>query len=183
MGILNPYFFTMLVVLETAHVVSPFVVSWMHAEFRKVMLADPVCYIASSLRYSSLLFFGLSVSLEILVKVYMIFNFWHFGMQNYGVLKLFCSMVSRISLPTAFLGTAIGMYVFPLGVQIHHWLRDIWLSQRVSGTKRWFFLVIIFSLAPVALCWNTPATNPTAVNNCDSGSVGIPNTGQNGPSY
>src|SRR5258708_7370359 len=85
------YFFMVLVVLDTAHVLSPMAMAWSRGDFREVMLRYWPQYIIAP-------FFVLAVSLaaasqprpvvDAVVTIYFTWNVYHFGAQNYGLLRL-----------------------------------------------------------------------------------------------
>jgi len=71
----------------------------------------------------------------ILFAVYFVWNFYHFSMQNYGVLRLAGADLGRWGKPIAFVGTALSLHVMPLAVSANHWITDIGLSWRVSTSE------------------------------------------------
>jgi hypothetical protein len=168
--------FLVFIVIEMAHTFSPIVLAWTHASFRRVMLGEPRKYIA----LPSIIFaVGTSVSVAtavgwtsfvpgpghyrhatgwsnpfpIMFGVYFAWNFYHFSMQNYGVLRLCGADFGRGGKILAFLVTAIGFKVTPLAVSVNHWVTDIGLSYRASQCK-WLFVLILLALAPVAFLWS-----------------------------
>jgi len=44
---MDPRIFTLLILLETEQLVSPFALIWLHRDFRKVMPSRPMWYIVS----------------------------------------------------------------------------------------------------------------------------------------
>ena len=103
------------VLLETGHALSPIALAWMHTGFRRIMLEHKAKYILlpASIFTAAILIGGItSLGLTeyhrgtllfvqmssmpnwknpfpILMWVYMIWNAYHFGMQNFGVLTIY----------------------------------------------------------------------------------------------
>lgn len=83
----------------------------------------------------------------IMFGVYFVWNFYHFSMQNYGVMRL-CG-AERWEKALAFVVTAVGIKVMPLAVSVNHWVVDIGLSARVCRYRRGFIAGLLL-IAPVA---------------------------------
>ena len=107
--------FSLLVLLQTGHLLSPIMLAWAHAGFRRVMLAQKTKYIGVPLLVlaiptaiggvagEGLTEYRPNLSLAaqingwpdwknpylIMIWVYMIWNIYHFGMQNFGVLSIY----------------------------------------------------------------------------------------------
>ena len=173
---------TIFLLLETAHVLSPILLAWMHAGFRRIMLNQPRKYLV----FPSAVFAvaaGVSIAtavgwtaynpatgpltphatgwdnpFPILFAVYFVWNFYHFSMQNYGVLRLAGADLGRWGKPIAFVGTALSLHVMPLAVSANHWITDIGLSWRVSRHK-WWFVLILLALAPLVFLWSPLPTS------------------------
>ena len=105
-------FFSLTVLLETGHALSPIVLAWSHTGFRQIMLErkDKYILLPTVIFTSSVLIGGLtSLGLAdyrpgphhmfqitswrnpfpMMVWVYMVWNAYHFGMQNFGVLSIY----------------------------------------------------------------------------------------------
>jgi hypothetical protein len=171
--------FTVFLLIETAHTLSPIVLAWTHAGFRRVMLNEPRKYIglpsavfavgtlvsiATAIGWASYVpgpgqyyhATGWDNPFPILIGVYFAWNFYHFSMQNYGVLRLCGADLGRWGKPLAFVGTAAAIKLMPIAVSVNHWITDIGLSWRAS--KRWVFVALLLLLAPVAFSWSTIPT-------------------------
>lgn len=191
--------FAAAVLLETGHSLSPIVMSWVHREFRNVMLERPWKYIAlpatavaitlsvgaaTSLGWTSLVYGPGHMTLitdwrnpfPVLVWIYFIWNIYHFGMQNFGVLSLcrnrarsvrqrYTDMVGCLSL------TAFGMVVLPKLIQaqwaflvcagafsFNHWIVAIGLCGRVSRHTFWFIAAMLL-FGAVGFVWMIPTSN------------------------
>jgi hypothetical protein len=192
-------FFTAAVFLETGHSLSPIIMAWTHRGFRLLMLSQPGKYLVLPSAVFALAFgVGIMTSLgwtsyvpgpyhsrqitdlrnpfPILVWVYLIWNGYHFGMQNFGVLSL-CRHKPRsarrrqIDMFLCLAGTALGMYALPMlawsqslallcvGVfSFNHWLVAIGLSSRVSR-HTWGFIAAILVAGTVGFVWMIPTSN------------------------
>jgi hypothetical protein len=105
-------FFSVAVLLETGHALAPIALAWSHRGFRQITLERKAKYIllpvsvfigsaaigaATNLGLTSYqpgphrMFevTGLANPFPILVWGYMIWNAYHFGMQNFGVLSIY----------------------------------------------------------------------------------------------
>jgi hypothetical protein len=196
-------FFTAAVFLETGHSLSPIVMAWMHRGFRPLMLSRPRKYLLLPLAvfalalsvgvmtslgwtsyepgpYHSKQITTLSNPLPILVWVYLVWNGYHFGMQNFGVLSL-CRHKPRsarrrqIEMFLCLAGTALGMYALPMlagsqslallcvGVfSFNHWLVAIGLASRVSRYT-WVFIVATLVTGAVRFLWMIPTSSGSMI--------------------
>jgi hypothetical protein len=119
--------------LGTAHLVSPVAIAWTHPDFRTITLSKPIKFIGipafflvvatavglagSALPIDNVLdFCKISVRsvedfqnpLIALMFIYVVWNAYHFGMQNFGVLNIYrvkCGGMTGIS------GIGIGCFV------------------------------------------------------------------------
>jgi hypothetical protein len=168
--------FALFITIDMAHALSPIVLAWTHAGFRSVMLGEPRKYIGLP---SVIFIVGSSVSIAtaigwtsfvpgpgryhhftdwqnpfpIMFGIYVLWNFYHFSMQNYGVLRLCGGDFGRWGKPLAFAGTAVAIKVMPLAVSVNHWVTDIRLSWRASS-RSWVVASSLLVLAPVAFLWS-----------------------------
>ncbi len=167
--------FAVFILLDLAHTLSPIVLAWAHAGFRSVMLGNPRKYVAlPSIIFAA----GAAVSiaaaigwtsyepgpgqihratgwdnpLPIMFGVYFAWNFYHFSMQNYGVLRLCGVDLGRWGKLLAFVVTAIGIKTVPLAVSVNHWVVEIGLGCRASR-RGWVFAAGLLLLTPVAFLW------------------------------
>lgn len=85
------YFFTVLIVIDTAHNLSPMAMAWSRGDFRAVMLRQWVRYIALPLAVLAVSLAAATQSrtaVDTVVNIYFAWNVWHFASQNYGLLRL-----------------------------------------------------------------------------------------------
>src|SRR6266700_916986 len=165
------YLFTVLIVLDTAHVLSPMVMAWSRGDFRKVMLRRWPLYI---LIPASVLGISLAAApiVDIIVTVYFVWNVWHFASQNYGLLRLAQLRWEWNWKPDWSLWTAVtivGMTVWPTLTSdpwiwrlinlalfaIPHWVSEIILTSWAS--TRWkVFAPLILAVGCVGFLWAIP---------------------------
>jgi hypothetical protein len=91
--------------------------------------------------------------------IYTIWNFYHFGMQNFGVLSLLRGSRSdrqRICDMTWTCGaTVLAMLVTPGMVEFNHWITELGLCVRVA--RRAFLIVIaLLAFGATSLFWMIP---------------------------
>ncbi len=85
------YFFTVLIVFDTAHTLSPMAMAWSRGDFREVMLRHWPRYVLVPLAVLAISLAAASQSrgaVDAVVTVYFAWNVWHFASQNYGLLRL-----------------------------------------------------------------------------------------------
>jgi len=85
------YFFTALIVLDTAHTLSPMVMAWSRGDFRAGMVRRWPWYILVPLIVLAISLAAATQSRAVVgavVTVYFAWNVWHFASQNYGLLRL-----------------------------------------------------------------------------------------------
>ena len=181
-------FFTAAVLLDTGHSISPIAMSWSHAGFRQEMLGRPWKFIALPLAimalagsvgaatsagwtsfvpgpYHSREITDLSNPFPILVWAYILWNFYHFGMQNFGVLRLcgwrsyrWPTMVGCVGL------TTVALINFPPIVAFNHWVVAIGLCGKVmKDWRRWAFLAAMPTLGAIAIAWSVPTSHGTMI--------------------
>jgi hypothetical protein len=169
------YFFTVLVVLDTAHVLSPMAMAWSRGDFREVMLGRwpqyilmPAFVLAASLAAAT----QPRAIVDTVVTIYFAWNVWHFASQNYGLLRLWQMRRGWSWRPDwAFYMavTIVGMVVVPALANdpwhwrfvnlaifaIPHWVSEIFLTSWAS--TRWkIFVPLILAAGCVGLLWVTP---------------------------
>jgi len=169
------YFFTVLVILDTAHVLSPMAMAWSRGDFREVMLRHwrwyilvPTFVLAAALAAAS----QPRPIVDAVVTVYFLWNVWHFASQNYGLLRLLQMRWGWSWQPDwAFVMavTVVGMVVWPALANdpwhwrfvnlaifaIPHWVSEIFLTSWAS--TRWkIFAPLILAAGCVGLLWITP---------------------------
>jgi hypothetical protein len=171
------------IVLDNAHRLAPIVAGWSHRGFRSVLLQSPWKTIGlpllllavaagiggiTSLGWTSLVYgrgrqwiiTDWTNPFPVLVWVYTIWNGYHFGMQNFGVISLLrgsrsswqrtCDMSWTCGI------TVAGMLLTPGMVEFNHWITELGLCGWVS---RHGFALIAAMLAFGALgfLWMMPA--------------------------
>ena len=169
--------FTIFIVLDTAHTLSPIVLAWSHKGFRRVMIGEPrkyiilpsvvfaagstvaiitavgwTAYVPGPGQYAHAT--GWNNPYPIMFGVYFAWNFYHFSMQNHGVMRLCGVNLGRWGRPLALVGTALAIKAMPLAVSVNHWITDIGLSWRVSGRSWIFVCAIVLVAAPLSFLWN-----------------------------
>jgi hypothetical protein len=186
--------FTLAVLLETGHSLSPIVLAWSHGDFRrKVLLSNlrkhvllPIVFMSIALLIGLLTSAGLTGyqfgvahqmmrltdlanPLPVLVWIYIIWNGYHFGMQNFGVLRLVRpSGYRRIEMLGCLAGTVLGMYALPTYTQswtlglicigvfsFNHWIVAIGLCGRASR-HAWLFIAAVLAAGAIGFVWIIP---------------------------
>jgi hypothetical protein len=189
--------FALFVLLETGHSLSPIVLAWTHRGFRRqliytqpgkfLMLPGLVFLAALSIgvaTQSGLTSYRLDVPgqlgritdltnpLPLLAWFYSACNIYHFGMQNFGVLRLMGSKRHRLvdmglCLTVAFVTMGVvshlvhDPWVFFLltgMVSVNHWVVDIGLSSRVTRNG-WVFIAGVISAGMIGFAWMVPTPN------------------------
>jgi hypothetical protein len=174
---ISEVWFATLLLLDTMHVLAPMLLSWSNRDLRKIMLGEWRKYVAipGALFVGAVAIgvmtamgwtayaptsgpvkahaTGLSNPFPILFAIYLVWNYWHFSMQNYGVLRLWGVRPGRWAKLAAFAGTAISIKLLPLVVFVNHGLTDLGLSLRVAP-RRWWFLIILAALSPAVFLWD-----------------------------
>lgn len=153
-------------VIQTSHQLSPIVLAWSNEGFRKVMLDRPTQYLGLPV-----LAFVLAVVLPFqwVLSIYGIWNAYHYGMQNFGVLSIWrkpkqrrltivvCLFVaSGVMLPT-FYGYQSGywLFLFAAAMSFNHWIVDIGLSSRAVRWQ-WLFVGGVLLLGFISFIWFEP---------------------------
>jgi hypothetical protein len=167
---------SLFIALDMAHALSPIVLAWCHNGFRQVMIAQPRKYIVlPTVLFLAALGVGIATVVgwtsyvskvgnyhhatgwsnpyPILFGVYFAWNFYHFAMQNYGVLRLCGVDWGRWGKILAFVVTAIGIKTIPLAVAVNHWVVEIGLASRVIRWKLLFISGILIA-GSVAFLWH-----------------------------
>jgi hypothetical protein len=170
--------------LDNAHRLAPIVAGWSHREFRALLLRRPwktiglpglllvvasVVGVVTSLHWTSFVpgrgrqwvITDLSNPFPILVWAYTIWNGYHFGMQNFGVISLLRGARSAwqrtCDMSWACGATVVGMLLVPGMVEFNHWITELGLCGRVS---RHAFVLIASLLAfgALNLLWMVPTS-------------------------
>ncbi len=169
------YLFTALIILDTAHVMSPMVMAWSRGDFREVMLRHwpryiliPAVVLAASLAAAT----QAKAVVDTVVTIYFVWNVWHFASQNYGLLRLAQLRRRwnwRPDWPFCMAVTIVGMVVWPVLAAdpwtwrlinlaifaIPHWVSEIFLTSWVSTCWR-VFAPMILALGCVGFLWAVP---------------------------
>jgi hypothetical protein len=187
------WFFALVVILETGHVISPIVLVWSHRELRQlawrrrrkfIWLAFGVFGAAFSVGAATSLGWtsfspGLhqifrvtnwANPLPVLVWLYLVWNAYHFGMQNFGVVALYKRLNGVSGRRWIDVCLAAGLTVFAIGglpllyssqvtgflilglISLNHWLVEIGLCGKVSG-RQWLFTAVVLTLGAVGFIW------------------------------
>lgn len=155
-----------IMVLESAHVISPIVLVWGEPELRVIALRSWAKYIAVPIGIMTASFF---CPLAWASPVYWTWNVYHFGMQNFGVTSLYLRGHCEIRKWLCFGVTAFGMGVIPWLTQnvyvgllctgifsFNHWLVDVGLSSRVSRRRYLFIAAVLVAGIAWLLLRNGP---------------------------
>jgi hypothetical protein len=156
-------------VLETAHVVSPMILAWTRPELRAIVSREWIKHIAAPI---AVMCGVMSFPVAWVMGLYWVWNIYHFGMQNFGVTSLYWRP-SRQFRKWACLGvTAFGMGAVPfllpdprvnmlcMGIfSFNHWLVDIGLSSRVARWH-WGFIVVVLL---IGVTWLLLRNGPLSV--------------------
>lgn len=149
-------------VLETAHVVSPVILAWSKPGLRRIVRHEWRKHIAAP---AGLMAGCLLLPWSMVFGIYFAWNIWHFGMQIFGITCLYrplsrpservlralgCLVVTVLGMGILpFLGGGSRLDMFAFGIfSFNHWLVDIGLSSQVSGW-RWKFLPIVLLLGVI----------------------------------
>jgi len=170
------------IVLDNAHRLSPIAASWSHRGFRALMLTRPWQTIglplslltiatgigaATSLGWTSFIYShgrqwiitDMSNPFPILVWVYTIWNGYHFGMQNFGVLSLLRGKRSswqRTCDMTWACGATLGaMLLTPGMAEFNHWITELGLCGKVSR-HTYILIVTMLGFGALGLFWMVP---------------------------
>jgi hypothetical protein len=170
------------IVLDNAHRLSPIAASWAHREFRAVMLTRPwktiglpVALLAIATGIGAMTSLGwtsyvpvrgrqwiitdLSNPFPMLVWIYTVWNFYHFGMQNFGILSILRGRRSQwqrtCDMSWTAGATAAAMLITPGMVEFNHWITELGLCGRVS--RRAFFLIAsMLAFGALGFLWMIP---------------------------
>ena len=129
-----------IMILESAHVVSPMLLAWTRPELRQIVRREWIKHIALP---AAILALSLVTPYIWARWIYVPWNIYHFGMQNFGVTSLYwpgkrelrkwlCLGITALSMGALLLLTPDDP-IFMLGAGIFsfsHWLADIGLSSR-----------------------------------------------------
>jgi hypothetical protein len=168
-----PVITTIMMVLESAHVVSPMLLAWTRRELRAIVMQEWIRYIVLPM---AVMIVVLIAPTSWVAGVYFTWNIYHFGMQNFGVTSLYCRSGNhddRVRRKLLCLGiTAFGMGIVPLltnDIRVslfcmglfscNHWLTDIGLSSRVA---RWHWGFIVAVLV-IGVAWLLLRNGPLSV--------------------
>jgi hypothetical protein len=162
-----------IMVLESAHVVSPMLLAWTRPELRAIVSQEWGKHIALP---ATIMVAVLIAPASCVMGLYFAWNIYHFGTQNFGVMSLYCrggSSDDRVRRGLLCLGvTAFGMGVIPelidnplvtafcMGIfSFNHWLTDIGLSSRVAHWH-WGFIVAVLA---IGVAWLLLRNGPLSV--------------------
>jgi hypothetical protein len=170
------------IVLDHAHLASPVAVAWGNQKFRRRMLERPdkfillpalilvvgVAYSASAERHDR--------AFEWLVGLYLLWNCYHFGMQNFGLLALWgyrragfvCLCITMMAglpaIPGALPGVHLPVWaglVLLFGLSFNHWIAAIWIAAK-ANQNFWLFVGAMLVIGFVGFFFKTVGCNNTA---------------------
>ncbi len=180
-------FFCLVVVLETAHATAPIVLAWTHSELRPLILARPrkhiwlpLVLIAICMAIGTATSFGwtswkpadklnltdFANPFPALFWAYMAWNYYHFSMQNFGVVQLYrrrgtyrslikgCCILATaaaIVLPLIWYEFWLVWLAFGL-LSMNHWLTAIGLCSAVSK-RPWLFIGGVLLIGLLGFAW------------------------------
>jgi hypothetical protein len=152
------------IILDHAHLVSPIAAAWGNRRMRERMLVRWDKFICWPLAIIGLgIILGLEFqrydrAIEALVGVYVVWNAYHFAMQNFGLLALagrrqlgrlgFFATLVMLTVPA---GVASGV-MFPV-LSWAHWLTDIGLSSAAAQRWWWIFLILVLPAGLIGFLW------------------------------
>jgi hypothetical protein len=157
------WFFTIALMVETAHRLSPVALAWTHREFRRrEVLPNLGWYVGVPLAVMLVsMVAGTQFEPKWLVQTYLLFNAVHFGLQNFGVLSLYKrnrqrDQVERAADMQLCIGlTFAGTFLLPvwhlsdftviaigMAFSVHHRFVEIALTNNASRNS-WFPLVLV----------------------------------------
>jgi hypothetical protein len=176
--------FKILISLDFAHTVSPILLAWTNQDLRRIALSRPrqsimvpAIFLIGSVAIFASAAFGLtsfdghpfhitgkSPLLPLVMWLYFYLNTYHFGMQNFGLARLFFRGLPRRFSKAVFCGgTMLVLIAAPhvlsdswllilstFIISGGHWLSEIALTVRVSNHRAVFFAAI-FAIGPLAL--------------------------------
>jgi hypothetical protein len=163
--------FSFVIVLDTAHSFSPIVLTWWRRDLRKIALAEPTKFMLAP---AILFLAGLAGPFKAVSALYWLWNLYHFGMQNYGVMRLLGERRRLVGLALGLGPIAIGMGLMPeliprgspyfiwaylIGLtafSLDHWLVDLSLAS-ARAPSRPLFIAILAILGAFGFLWSWPA--------------------------
>jgi hypothetical protein len=165
------FLFSLVILLEQAHLASPIVLAWSHAGLRERVRGRLV----ESVLLPFIAFTAALLSPFLLVGwVYWLWNIWHFGMQNYGlaalsgrrgrVVKWGClgaTAFCMVGLPWLFPHNPVLFWVLLFAIDFPHWLTDISLSAWASR-QRWFFVSAVCLIGCGGFLFKVPRVDHVA---------------------
>jgi hypothetical protein len=139
-----------IMLLDTAHVVSPMITAWAKPGLRAVIRREWVKHIALPIVVVGAFAF---LPLPIAALIYWPWNSFHFGMQNFGVLAMrgwrrcgfvaLCGTMLCMSIVPLFRPNPIMSAVLLGAFSVNHWITDITLSSRVVRWQWWFLTLVL----------------------------------------
>ena len=160
-------YFLATIVLDHAHLASPIVMAWTNRRFRNHMLERPAKFILLPiLCLSAAVWIGAHYArhdliFEALLLTYGVWNFLHFCMQNYGLVRVAggrqwlaevimvataVALLLPLVLPTLWVAILIGV------VSLLHWVTAIGLAA-IFGRWRWWLLGAVFVVGLFGFLW------------------------------
>jgi hypothetical protein len=145
-------------VLETAHVVSPMVTAWAKPGLRTIVRREWIKHVAVPIAIMGSVAF---LPVTWVALVYWPWNSFHFGMQNFGVMALYglrklgfvvlCVTMLSISVAPLFHPSGPVAAILMGAFSFNHWITDIGLSSRVAHWH-WRFILVVLAIGAIWLC-------------------------------
>jgi hypothetical protein len=157
-----------IMILESAHVVSPIILAWTQPELRTIVKREWIKHIAAP---AAVMGGVLVFPAAWVAGFYGAWNIYHFGMQNFGVSSLYwrgrrqmrkwlCLGITAFGMGLPFLISDVAVAMLCTGIFFfNHWLVDIGLSSRVA---RWHWGFIATVLA-IGVAWLLLRNGPLSV--------------------
>jgi hypothetical protein len=195
------WIFALFILLDTGHAFSPIVLAWTHGGYRRQIIYTrprkfvvvPILIFLAAVAIGVITQAGLTSYHNTVFKIptladwsdpfllmvwfYSGWNLYHFGMQNYGVLRLVCSRGDwRTDMMICLVTTTFVAVILPHLIQsqwvffivttgmvsVNHWVVDIGLSACV--TKRaWAFIPGVVLAGIVGLIFTVPTANGSLI--------------------
>ena len=125
----DPLFLIPYILLSSAHIVTPIVSAWQHADFKKMMLTNkskyiyvPVAapFIAAFIGYLASMQTPEFLKLNIIVPIfyaYVLWNTYHFAAQNFGLLTIYRMKTGNQKARDTdwYFAMGLGLVVIPIG--------------------------------------------------------------------
>jgi hypothetical protein len=170
------WYFLCAIFLENGHALSPIALAWTTPSYRRQIdwlwhIMIPLLFIGVGTEAGLLASWGDQRMFQAMFIFYTLWNDYHFGMQNFGILQLYAPKHRTRNLILGLGGTILAFVcmTYPLsttsdlGLSIiavltfNHWITDIWLSGKASRWG-WRFSLAMMLAGCVGFLWLYPTT-------------------------